>query len=267
MAVLRQKLKRWLYGSCPGFAGAFPYFGTRIHFPRRSIVFDAACAQGIYEPANLKAMQVLARDRSWVLDIGANIGLMSVPVLAARPGVSVISFEASPGTVQYLFKTREGCAFRKRWEIVPKAVGSAAGTASFHVGAPEAGAYDGLQPTGRAAAESVVEVAVTTVDIEWEQRGCPDVSVIKIDVEGAEYDVLQGAKACIAQCRPAMVVEWGPRNIWAYGRTMDDLLSVAAQIGYRVWALPHLAEVRDPVALQVHASVTESYLMFPGSPG
>lgn len=264
---MKRRLKKWLYGSCPGIAGAFPYFGARIHFPKGSIVFEAACAQGIYEPANVKAMQILARDDSWVLDIGANIGLMSVPVLAARPGVRVISVEASPGTAQFLSKTRDASTYRDRWELVFKAMGSAAGTASFHVGAPEAGAYDGLQPTGRAAAENVVSVEVTTVDLEWARRGRPDISVIKIDVEGAEYDVLQGAKACIAQCRPAMIVEWGPRNIGAYDRSMNDLLIVACQLGYRVWALPHLAEICDPVALQVHASVTESYLMFPDAQG
>lgn len=265
--MFRQRVKQWFYGSCPGMAGAFPYFGVRVHFPRGSIVFEAACAQGIYEPGNLRAMQAFARDGSYVLDIGANIGLMSVPVLAANAAVRVLSFEASPGTAQFLCKTRDESAFGARWEVVSKAMGSAAGTAEFHVGALKAGAYDGFRSTGRAATEQVTQVDVTTVDLEWKRRDRPDFSVIKIDVEGAEYDVLTGATECIAQCRPAIVVEWSPKNIGPYGRTMEDLLSVAKRLGYRVWALPALAEIADPVALRIQASATESYLLFADSTG
>ena len=41
--VLRQRLKYWLYGSCPGIAGSFNYFGTRVRFPKGSLGFRAAC--------------------------------------------------------------------------------------------------------------------------------------------------------------------------------------------------------------------------------
>ena len=260
--TVRQAIKRWLYGSCPGIAGAFPYFGVRVHFPRRSIIFEAACGQGIYEQHNLQAMLAFARAGSVVLDVGANIGLMTVPVLASRPEVRVVSFEASPGTLAYLSKTRAGCAYANRWEIVPKAAGREAGTAAFSVSAPASGAYDGLRSTQRAEPEKVITVEVTTVDAEWRRLKCPEVSVIKIDVEGGEYDVLLGAADCIARCQPAVVLEWGQRNFEAYGRSMGDLLAIARKLGYRVWALPYFAEVADPAALRLYASVTESFLLF-----
>jgi FkbM family methyltransferase len=265
--TFRNKLKQWLYGSCPGIAGAFPYFGVRVHFPAGSIIFEAACMQGIYESSNLRAMQAFARTGSCVLDVGANIGLMSVPLLATAPNVRVLSFEASPGTLRYLSRTRDESNFKDRWEIVAKAVGNTVGTTEFHVGASEMGAYDGIKSTGRAAVQSVVKIDATTIDVEWRKRGCPDVSVIKVDVEGAECEVILGAAECIAGFRPTIVVEWSPKNIGAYGRNLEDLFTVARRLGYRIWALPHLVEVCDPIALRVHASVTESYLLFAGTPG
>lgn len=264
--TLRRRLKQWLYGSCPGIAGAFPYFGTRIYFPQASIVFEAACAAGIYEADNLRVLQAFAAPGTTVFDVGANIGLMSVPVLAAKSDVRVVSFEAAPTTLQYLMRTREGSAFRDRWEIVAKAAGGAAGTVEFQVGTAGEGAYDGFRHTGRASLEKVITVEVTTLDLEWRRRGSPAVSAIKIDVEGAELDVLDGAAECIAACCPAIVAEWSQRNIAAYGRAVDDLLSSARRIGYRLWTIPQFAEIGDTVALQMHSSLTESYLLYPGSP-
>ena len=262
--TIRGRVKRWLYGSCPGFAGSFPYFGTRVYFPTRSIIFDAACQQGIYEQPNLRAILSFLRDGSHVLDVGANIGLMSVPVLASNSGVKLVSYEPSPDTLRFLARTRQGSAFADRWEVVGKAVGAAPGISKFSLGPVELGVFDSLKSTGRAAVSRVVDVDVTTIDAEWHRLGRPDVSVIKIDVEGAEYEVLQGATECIDRCRPAVVAEWSPLNIGAYGRSLDELLMVAEQLRYRIWALPHLAEIRDPTGLRVQASVTESFLLVAG---
>ena len=68
--TLRKILKRWLYGSCPGFAGAFPYYGVKIHFPKGSVTFCAACEQESLKPpmsASSKPLPVptLCRSR-WV---------------------------------------------------------------------------------------------------------------------------------------------------------------------------------------------------------
>lgn len=265
--MMRRRFKRWLYGSCPGFAGSFPYFNSRVHFPRGSIIFEAACADGIYEAENLRVMQGFARPRTAVFDVGANIGLMSVPVLSAKADVKVVSFEASPGTLRYLRRTRDESTFRDRWEIVGKAAGKTAGTAEFSVGAIGEGAYDGFKQTGRGSAASVLTVDVTTVDLEWRRLGQPDVSVLKLDVEGAELDVLDGARECIAACAPAIIAEWSPRNIGAYGRSVEDLFATAQRIGYRLWVIPQLAEIGDPVAIRMHSSLSESYLLYPGAPG
>jgi FkbM family methyltransferase len=212
-------------------------------------------------------MLEFVRDGSYVIDVGANIGLMAVPVLASRAGVKVLSFEASPETLRFVSRTRDESAFRSRWEIVSKAAGSDSGTAKFSVGPPALGALDGFRNTGRVAGQTEIDVEVTTIDVEWRRRGCPDVSVIKIDVEGAEYDVLLGASECIARWHPAIILEWGLKNIGAYGRNLGDLLEIAKQLGCRVWALPGMTEVHDAIGLRVQASVTESFLLVAASAG
>src|SRR5262245_6390768 len=103
--TIKRVIKRWLYGSCPGFRGSFPYFGTRLFFQKNSWSFRAACEQGIFEAHNLRVLISQAREGTCVFDIGANIGLMAAPVLSMMPGVRVISFEPSPNTVPQLRRT------------------------------------------------------------------------------------------------------------------------------------------------------------------
>src|SRR5437870_2349214 len=97
--TLRKRIKFWLYGSCPGFRGSFPYFGSRVFFPANSLSFLAVCQQGIFEYDPLRALLSQVRPHTWMFDIGANIGLMAVPVLQREPRVHVLSFEPSPNTL------------------------------------------------------------------------------------------------------------------------------------------------------------------------
>ena len=98
----RQHLKYWLYGRCPGFAGSFPYFGTKVYFPKGSLSFRSACKQGIFEADNVRILQALARPDAVLFDVGANIGLMAVPVLRHEPGCRVVSFEPSANVLSFL---------------------------------------------------------------------------------------------------------------------------------------------------------------------
>src|SRR5712691_12881150 len=98
---LRGRIKWWLHTYVPGLAGWFWYYGTRVYFPRRALIFDLVCAEGIYEADLTRVILSLVRPGSWYFDLGANIGLMSVPVVASAPESRVLSFEPSPNSLPY----------------------------------------------------------------------------------------------------------------------------------------------------------------------
>src|SRR5438132_996545 len=90
----------------------FDYFGTKIYFPRNSVLFKLVCVQGIYEDQYLRILLKLCQKPDSVFfDVGANIGLLSVPILATNPSAQVVSFEPSPNSLPYLLKTREESKF------------------------------------------------------------------------------------------------------------------------------------------------------------
>lgn len=137
---LRARLKCWLYGSCPGFSGAFSYFGTRVAFPKGSHIFERACETGIYERDNLKLIAALVRPGTRYMDVGANIGLLSIPLLHYFPTSQVVSFEPSPNALPYLLETQRQSGFGDRWRVIGKAVGSQLGQLEFFAHAPRLGA-------------------------------------------------------------------------------------------------------------------------------
>jgi len=182
IAALRRRVKRWLYGRCPGIAGAFPYYGVRTYFPPRSYVFDLACDQGIYEARNLQVLLSAVRPGATAFDLGANIGLMSIPLLQAESTLRVVSVEPSPETHACLTHTARQSGYRDRWETLAVAVGDHEGGADFFCAAPALGAFDGLRDTHRADISRKISVSLTTLDRLWSDRGRPEVCVVKIDV-------------------------------------------------------------------------------------
>lgn len=260
---IRQKVKKWLYGNCPGFAGSFPYFKTKTYFPPNSLVFTLACEQGIYEADSLSLILSLVKEDTVYFDVGANIGMMSIPVLHNKQNVRVISIEPSPNTLPYLQKTAKKSVYRDRWVIVGKAVGETKGAIDFFVASPELGAFDGRNDTKRAGETRKVVVEMTTIDYEWELLGCPDVSLLKIDVEGAETSVIHGATNCIKSTKPYILIEWNIENLNANNCNPNTILELAKNANYEIYSVPNLVHVVSGTDLHLQMLNTENFLLAP----
>jgi FkbM family methyltransferase len=243
--------------------GRFPYFGETLHFPPDSYVFAKACEEGIYEREYVALLQFSIRPDTWYFDVGANIGLMSAPLLQTEPTLNVVSVEASPTTSACIARSAAESPNRARWHVVPKAMGDAPARLSFHANPAAGGAFDGLRDTGRVAGGVAVEVEVTTLDQVWADFGRPAVSVVKIDVEGAEPQVLKGARACLARSRPVVLLECNAINLAAYGQGFDDVLKLAGELNYDVVSIPGFCPVTNAVAFRYQSRVNENFLLMP----
>lgn len=260
---LRGIIKHFLHGSKWMYSGGFPYFTQEIFFPRGSQLFDRVCDEGVFEYDTVRLLRSLASPGTTYFDVGANIGLLAVPVLQSNAEVHVISIEASPDTIGYLRRTQQNSSFRDRWSIVECAVGSAQQSVRFFVSAPKNGAYDGLRDTGRGDAKRDVTVEMRTLDSIWRDAGMPTVSVVKIDVEGGESEVLLGASSLISRDRPALIIEWNEVNLKAYGIEPDYLLRLCDELGYFVQEVPKMYRIDREELLKIAMSETETFLLLP----
>ena len=261
MLALRRVAKYWLYSSVPGFAGRFPYYGTTVHFPPRAPLFRVICQQGRFEPEIIDRLIQLARPDTTVFDVGANLGLMAIPVLNACNTCRVVSFEPSPSSLPFLRRTMSGAPFGERWVLVDKALADKPGELDFTVGRPEDALFEGFKSGDRIDHARTIAVKVSTLDAEWQALGRPQVSAVKIDVEGAEQQVLDGARALLAEQRPALLIEWHDAYLRRFNTPPAALLQVAQHYRYQIFTVPHGVPVADAAALRVQMMSCQNFLL------
>lgn len=260
---MKSLLKKILFSRLPGLAGRYRYFGKRFYFAPGAFIFDLLAEEGIYEGDLLRQIQRRVKPGGCYFDVGANIGLMSLPLLSTHPDVMVVSFEPSPNSLCYLKRTHAEADYGDRWRLVAKAVSDKPGTANFTLSDVKHGGYDGLQYTKREKNRAQVSVDVTTLDLEWLQLGKPRVDCIKMDIEGAEMAALSGAAELLKSCRPMIVMEWYEPNFKAYGVETQDLLTFSRAWNYQIIALPHLFEVNTLEHLELVMVVSGNLVLIP----
>ena len=259
--TLRKLIKFWLYNSCPGFAGRFPYYGTHVYFPRNAPIFRLLCQSGMYEYDIVSRVTKLIRPNSTFFDVGANIGLMSVPALATCPSCRVVSFEPSPNTLPFLERTINASAYSDRWTITGKGISSCAGELDFSTGHPDFALFEGFKSGNRMPNSKSVKVPVSTLDCEWHTLEQPSVSLVKIDVEGGEAGVLDGAVEMIRACHPAIITEWHEAYLNPFGTSPNYLLQFAKNFGYRIFTIPFGVPVDDETTLRVQMMDCSNFLL------
>lgn len=138
------------------------------------------------------------RERAHVLDIGANIGY--VTSWFGRRWRQVTSFEPTPATFECLVMN---CT-RLNIQLHNLGVSDHAGEMCFAISDAKPDQNQIITDETRLKKRwGVTRIPVRTID----SFGFHDVDMIKIDVEGHEYQVTQGALETIQRCRPAVMIE------------------------------------------------------------
>ena len=261
--MIKRFIKLYPYKWFLNLRGYFIYFGQRIFFPKNSTTFLSTLQSGIYESNVLALIVNNSTNNSYFFDIGTNIGTMSIPVLVGNSNIKVVSFEASPNTLPYLYRTHLHSTYKDRWTIIPKAVSNSIGIVNFTLADKKNGAFESMADTKRVGMKSTVEIEATTIDITWKELGEPKVSVIKCDIEGADLLALQGAANCIESNRPLIIVEWNSLNVKAFSFQSQDLFDFLDQINYKIFSLPNVVPVASAAELDLQKTFFEMYILKP----
>jgi FkbM family methyltransferase len=182
-----------------------------------------------------------------IIDIGANIGDYSLwfAKLVGAEG-RIWAFEPSPATFDLL---RRNIRANGLCNIVAvnKAVAETTGSSSFFLSAKQSGCASMFEHnvpavTGR------VEVETVALDEFIEQVGIDKLDIVKIDAQGAEWQILRGASKCWRRFRPLCLLEFWPDGLTHSRADPADLIRFMRA----TWPSMHLVRWdSDPAQLQV----------------
>jgi FkbM family methyltransferase len=168
------------------------------------------------------------------IDCGAHAGLHTAPMLERSDVRRVYAVEAIEKLCDRLDRLFPG---NPKLRLIRAAVGKQPGRAAFAV-AVDAPGYSGLRQRSLDAVAKweTVTVAVDTLDSVVSADDRRDVGLIKLDLEGGEFDALSGATDILERARPCLVFENGLRTSAAhYGYSWNDFERLFETHGYQVF--------------------------------
>ena len=213
-----------------GFLATLPG-GSRIELRFRETLGYVTLIYGGFESAELESALSLARPGTAAFDIGSNVGMFAV-VMAGAVGElgTVVAVEPDPANVRRL---RSNLALNSvtNVRVVEAAASNEEGSLLLHLA--EDSAYNSLGTTVhlRASIKSIA-VAILRLDRIWLEAGEPVVSIMKVDVEGAEASVLEGSRQILMTHHPALILEAGG------DRELKALQTYLTPLGYRRQSVP-----------------------------
>lgn len=204
----------------------------------RNDQISTSLLDGTFENEERRFVEGFLQPGMIVLDIGANQGYYTL--LASRkvgPRGRVLAFEPSPGELvrlkQHLRLNR--C---KNVEVFASALGAAEGTAELHIVLGTESGCHSLRPPNVSQPTSLLRVPVERLDDVLKMRGIARVDFIKLDVEGAELAVLQGAPELLRRSpRPVILTEVQDIRTEPWGYRAAEILSFLSSLGFQ-WFAP-----------------------------
>ncbi len=203
---------------------------------------------GAFEPITVAACRRLIKPGDTVLDIGANIGALTLP-MARMVGEAGRVFAFEP--TDYAF-----AKLQANLALNPGIAARVVAAQSMLTDNPEAGseavysrwpldAAPDLHAKHGGAAESTSAAKAQRLDDYVAAAGIGRVDFIKLDVDGFECHVLGGARQTLAKHKPVILMELAPYCLAERERSLGELLGLLDQAGYRLFHLDGTSPVTD----------------------
>ncbi len=238
LRVLPAPVRTRLLVSCPNLRKAAPE-GMQFVFPHYlddiSVNIDTRFKverimwTGIYEPPLIRLLQSLETQDWTCFDVGANVGAITLALAKlTAPDGKVYAFEPGPPNLRRLRDNLNlNPELSARVEMIAAGVGRTPGEL-FWV---EEKGNPGNALLGKTGTH---EIKIITLDDFVRERAISKLDFLKIDVEGMELDVMQGAAVTLRRFRPMLYFETLPRYTdTGAGATFADMHDfLVKELGY-----------------------------------
>jgi FkbM family methyltransferase len=188
----------------------------------------------VFEAPHVDKLREFVKPGTMVVDVGAFIGFFSLRFARWVSGSGrVLALEPHPESLARLRARLERTGLASVVDCVQAAAANESGERRLTVNT--------VCPVDHKLGEHGIPVATTTIDDLLAAYGWPTVSLMKIDVQGAEASVIAGARRTIASFHPVLFVEVSDSTLKAYGSSAEKLLSTLVELGYTIHRLDRKA--------------------------
>ncbi len=230
----RSRLTNLLSKKFPIKRGAVVSFDgdLRIALAQNQFVSSQIFWFGIFEPIEAREFKSVLAPGMVVIDVGGNIGQYTL--LAAKRVEQrghVYTFEPASENFEMIKQNLTLNGVTDRVSLNRTALTSKVGTT--HLIKPGDGGSNWLSPEGNESLGMEIEdVECTTLDHFVGRERIEKLDLIKIDVEGADYEVLKGATETIKRFGPILFIECAERALKRFGANPKMMLDYLLQLGY-----------------------------------
>ncbi len=204
----------------------------------RDDVIGATLLEDRFENKELRFTERFLQPGMTVLDIGANQGFYTL-LASKRVGTQgkVLAFEPSPRERRRL-KLHVWLNHCHNVEVSGAALGAVSGNEELHIVLGSESGCNSLRPPDVSQPTRKLPVQVERLSDTLKARNISKVDFIKLDVEGAELAVLQGASDLLSmEPRPVILAEVEDRRTQPWGYPAKDILLFLEKLGYRWFSL------------------------------
>lgn len=217
-------------------------FGFSCWINSQEVIGTRLLQHGFFEPWESYLIKSLVKKDQLFLDIGANFGYFSM-LVAACCKAKVLAFEPQPNIFHLLKRniTLNKCS--DRVSAYPIALGNESTTGRLGVATDSAASsftrtQDGKNKPNRWSWESDIQVSVEPLDTWLAAHQIDTIDFMKVDVEGYEPLVFEGARDLFAGSRPPIVLaELHPGHLARIDKTVDSVLSFFRSNCYHIFDL------------------------------
>lgn len=216
---------------------------------------------GTYEKGTLFIIDSILKKGATFLDIGANIGLMSIfTSKVVGPNGKIIAFEPNPETRKILLENIQLNNI-STIEVSPYAIGSKRETGKIYDRWDSNRGSASIVPSNENTGEGYDIEIISLKEYPFESN---KIDLIKIDVEGFELEVLKGSADILSSLHPPMlIVECSSNRENTFGEDITALYNFIQQMNnYRFYKskgtkerISKLIEIKSAENLPIHDNI------------
>jgi len=201
----------------------------------------------VYEPLEIELIRKEIKLNDFVIDVGAHIGYhtLNMAKCVGKTG-KVFSFEPEPENFSILKKNVQVNEYQN---IITKnkAVGSSNNKIILYTSQNHSGIHR-MYPSK--SCQNQIEIECVKLDDYFKKNNFLDkIKLLKIDVEGAELNVLQGSKEILSKNKNLSIfLEFVPKHIMECGMVPNDILNFLQSYEFKIFCINEHENRIDPIS-------------------